>query len=231
VIQLQGGPLSRGSPFYLTGAVMQIIKSVQHLQSLIHVIRDKKVMLDEDLARLYEVPIKRLNEQVRRNPRRFPEDFIIRLSKEEFSSLRSQNATLENGRGRYRKFLPYAFTEQGVAMLSSVLNSDRAIEVNVEIMRAFSRLRDMMFSHSDLARKLQELEIKCNSNFKMVFDALTDLTEEKDNRRNRKIGFSTEGSAHKISDSSRQKRLQRTKLPQESRATTKKTPSSVQLPR
>jgi len=91
-------------------------------------------MLDADLANLYGVPIKRLNEQIRRNIRRFPSDFMIRLTREEYNSLRSQFATLDKGRGEHRKYLPYAFTEQGVAMLSSVLNSDRAVEVNIEIM-------------------------------------------------------------------------------------------------
>ncbi|HLA51624.1 MAG TPA: ORF6N domain-containing protein, partial [Thermodesulfobacteriota bacterium] len=99
-------------------------------------IRGHRVMLDSDLAEIYEVPAKRLNEQVRRNIKRFPPDFMFQLTPEEFTSLRSQNATLKIGRGQHRKYLPYAFTEQGVAMLSGVLNSERAIDVNVAIMRA-----------------------------------------------------------------------------------------------
>src|SRR6266498_2471404 len=116
-------------------------------------------MLDRDLAELYEVSTKRLNEQVKRNLARFPADFMFQLSDEEAESLRSQNATSETGRGD-RRYLPYAFTEQGVAMLSSVLNSERAIEVNIAIMRAFVQLREILSTHKDLVRKLEELEKK-----------------------------------------------------------------------
>jgi len=140
-------------------------------------IRSQKVMLDADLAELYGVTVKRLNEQVKRNPKRFPQDFMFQMTKEEFESLRSHFSTLKQGRGRHRKYLPYAFTEQGVAMLSSVLNSERAIEVNVQIMRAFVKLREMLASNKELARKLDVLEKKYNSHFKIVFDAIRQLME------------------------------------------------------
>jgi hypothetical protein len=145
------------------------------------------------LAGLYGVPTKRLNEQVRRNKRRFPKDFMFQLSVEESDSLRSQFATLKVGRGEHRKYRPYAFTEQGVAMLSSVLNSDRAIEVNIAIMRAFVRLREMIASHKDLARKLDELEKKYDAQFRVVFDAIRQLMApvSKEDRK-RRIGFVAE---------------------------------------
>ncbi len=126
------------------------------IQGKIILIRGQKVMLDADLAELYEVSTKRLNEQVRRNPGRFPSDFMFQLTKEEYEILRSQLAAPSWGGRRY---LPYAFTEQGVAMLSSVLTSERAILVNVEIMRTFVRLREILATHKELARKLEELEI------------------------------------------------------------------------
>ena len=128
---------------------------------LIYSFRDKRVMLDNDLAGLYAVSTKALNQAVKRNYSRFPEEFVFQLCDEEIShlnSLRSQFVTLKAGRGRHRKYRPYAFTEQGVAMLSSVLRSPRAVEVNIEIMRAFVRLRQLLASHADLARKLDELE-------------------------------------------------------------------------
>jgi len=135
-------------------------------------IRGHRVMLDSDLAELYEVTTKRLNEQVRRNIKRFPPDFMFQLTPEEFTSLRSQNATLKIGRGHHRKYLPYAFTEQGVAMLSGVLNSERAIDVNVAIMRAFVKLREFAMTHKELSRKLNAMEKKYDTQFKVVFDAI-----------------------------------------------------------
>ena len=131
-------------------------------------------MLDTGLAELYGVATRRLNEQVRRNIKRFPGDFMFQLTPEEMESLRSQIATSKKGRGG-RRYLPFVFTEQGVAMLSSVLNSERAIQVNVEIMRAFVRLREMMSTHKDLARKLEALEKKYDTQFKVVFDAIRQL--------------------------------------------------------
>lgn len=116
--------------------VDQSVVPMERIERSIYLVRGQKVMLDMDLAKLYEVPTKRLNEQVRRNERRFPVDFMFQLTVQEIESLRSQFATLKPGRGKHRKYRAYAFTEQGVAMLSSVLNSDRAVQVNIEIMRA-----------------------------------------------------------------------------------------------
>lgn len=148
-------------------------------------------MLDTDLAVLYGVPIKRLNEQVRRNIKRFPADFMFRLTANEAQVLRSHFATLKRGRGKHRKYLPYAFTEQGVAMLSSALNSERAIQVNIEIMRAFVRLRLMLGGHKELARKLDALEKKYDAQFKMVFDAIRELMMPRE-AKDRRIGFHRE---------------------------------------
>ena len=118
----------------------QVIPS-ERIEKLIFLIRGQKVMLDSNLAELYDVPTKVFNQAVKRNKSRFPSDFMFQLTSEEFDILRSQIVTLETGRGRHRKYLPYAFTEQGVAMLSSILRSKRAVNVNIEIMRAFVRLR------------------------------------------------------------------------------------------
>lgn len=156
------------------------------------IVRGQKVMLDSHLAELYGVTTKRLNEQVRRNIKRFPGDFMFQLSKEEDGSLRSHFATLNAGRGRHRKFLPYAFTEQGVAMLSTVVNSERAILVNIEIMRSFVRLRDILSTHKDLARKLQELEQKYDSQFSAVFEAIRHLMTPPEVTKKRRIGFDVE---------------------------------------
>ncbi len=154
-------------------------------------IRGHRVMLDSDLAELYEVPTKRLNEQVRRNIKRFPPDFMFQLTPEKFDSLRSHFATLKIGRGQHRKYLPYAFTEQGVAMLSGNLNSDRAIDVNVAIMRAFVKLREFALTHKELSRKLNDLEKKYDSQFKVVFDAIRQLMTPPEPKK-RKIGFRRE---------------------------------------
>ena len=147
---------------------------IERIERSILLVRGHKVMLDSDLAELYGVTTKRLNEKVRRNLSRFPEDFMFQLTDSETDLLRSQFATSKKGRGG-RRYLPYAFTEQGVAMLSSVLNSERAIKVNIEIMRTFVRLRRILASHADLARKLEELEKKYDAQFKLVFDAIRQL--------------------------------------------------------
>ncbi len=145
-------------------------------------------MLDEHLAELYGVSTKRLNEQVRRNLKRFPQDFTFQLDWEEYNALRSHFATLNLQRGRHRKYLPYVFSEQGVAMLSSVLNSDRAIQVNIEIMRAFVKLREILSTHKDLVRKLDEMEKKYDAQFKIVFDAIRQLMLSPEKPK-RQIGF------------------------------------------
>jgi ORF6N domain len=144
-------------------------------------------MLDADLAVLYGVSTKRLNEQVRRNRSRFPDDFMFQLTREEVRSLRSQIATSKQGRGG-RRYAPLVFTEQGIAMLSTVLNSERAIQVNIEIMRAFVRLREMIATHKDLARKLEALERRYDAQFKVVFDAIRELMAPPESKK-RKIGF------------------------------------------
>jgi hypothetical protein len=148
---------------------------VEIIQNKIYLIRGHKVMLDRDLAELYKVHTFRLNEQVKRNIKRFPEDFMFQLTKEEFDNLISQIAISRWGGTRK---LPYVFTELGVAMLSSVLNSDRAIEVNIQIMRVFTKLREMMLSHKDLARKIEDLERKFsdhNQKIIQIFEALRRL--------------------------------------------------------
>lgn len=145
-------------------------------------------MLDAHLAVLYGVPTKALNQAVRRNLERFPVDFMFQVNAEEAESLRSQTVTLETGRGRHRKYLPYAFTEQGVAMLSSVLRSPRAFAVNVEIMRAFVELRRVLESTAGLSRKLDALERKYDSQFADVFEAIRQLVKPTGGLR-RTIGF------------------------------------------
>jgi hypothetical protein len=134
-----------------------------------------RVMLDEDLARLYGVEVRVLNQAVSRNIERFPGDFMFQLTTEEAALLRSQTVILETGRGRHRKYMPFAFTEHGVAMLSSVLRSSRAVQVNIEIMRAFVRLRQMMASNAELARRLDALEKKHDAKFRVVFEAIRQL--------------------------------------------------------
>ena len=170
---------------------MKSIVPLEVIEQKILLIGGRKFMLDSDLAALYGVTIKRLNEQVRRNLKRFPQDFMYQLSAEEYESLRSHFATLKIGRGTHRKYLPYVFTEQGIAMLSSVLNSDRAIEVNIQIMRTFVKLREMMSSHKDLARKLSELEKKYDGQFQIVFEAIRQLIEQPEKPK-RKIGYISE---------------------------------------
>jgi len=133
---------------------------VEDVSRAILVLRGHKVLLDTELAALYGVSAKRFNEQVRRNRNRFPADFMFQLTAEESRALRSQIATLKRGRGQHRKYLPYAFTEQGVAMLSSVLRSARAIGVNIQIMRAFVRMRELLISNRELAEKLDQLEAR-----------------------------------------------------------------------
>ena len=157
------------------------------LADVIRWVRGHKVILDQDLACLYSVEVRALNQAVKRNPDRFPADFMFQLTAEEAEFLRSQSVILESdarsvaaskrrvGRGRHAKYLPNAFTEQGVAMLSSVLRSNRAVLVNIEIMRAFVRLRGILSSNADLARKLAVLEAKYDKQFKVVFDAIRQL--------------------------------------------------------
>jgi len=171
------------------------------LTELIRWIRDRKVMLDRDLARLYEVEVKVLNQAVKRNSSRFPDDFMFQLTEEEVESLRSRIVTLDavvaggpavaapmRGRGQHAKYRPYAFTEQGVAMLSSVLHSNRAVMVNIEIMRAFVKLRAMLGSNAELSKKLHSLAAKYDRQFKVVFDAIRQIMSPAPGSK-RRIGF------------------------------------------
>jgi hypothetical protein len=158
--------------------------------SKIYLIRAQKVMLDIDLAELYKVETKRLNEQVKRNIDRFPEDFMFQLNYEEWELLRSQFATSKERRGG-RRYAPLAFTEHGVLMLSSVLNSERAIQVNIQIMRIYSKLKGMIMEHKDILLKLERLEGKVSKHdehFKVVFDYLRELLNPKAEPM-RRIGF------------------------------------------
>ena len=166
---------------------MKTIITAEAVERKIFLIRGQKVMLDSDLAELYGVTTKRLNEQVRRNADRFPNDFMFRLSTDEFESLRSHFATSSSKHGG-RRYLPYSFTEHGALMAASVLDTPRAVEVSLYVVRAFVKLRELIASHKDLARKLDELEKKYDGQFQVVFEAIRQLMaiEEKPKR---KIGF------------------------------------------
>ena len=158
----------------------------QVLASKIFLIRGHKVMLDHDLANLYGVETKALNRAIKRNKERFPEDFMFKLTRPEYTDiLRCQIGTLRHG--RHSKYDVHAFTENGVAMLSTVLNSKRAIEVNIQIMRTFTKIRELLASHADLRRKLEEMEKKYDYQFKVVFDAIKSLIT--DPPPVKKIGF------------------------------------------
>jgi hypothetical protein len=168
---------------------------LQVIKSKIHEIRGHKVMLDFDLAELYEVQTKNLNLAVKRNLKRFPPDFMFQLTTNEWSALRLQIET-SNGRGGTR-YLPYAFTEQGVAMLSGILNSDKAIEINITIMRAFVFLRNYALTHKDLTEKLKKMERKYNQKFSDIDAAINYLLqkdqEEVSQQKRKRIGFKIKG--------------------------------------
>ena len=172
--------------------------SIEVIAARILEIRGRKVMLDRDLAELYDVSAKVLNQAVKRNIKRFPEDFMFRLSWEEMEFSRSQFVTLNkvklktSGRGGNIKYLPYAFTEQGVAMLSSILNSERAIQVNILIMRAFVKLKEMLLTHKDLTRKIEILESQYTDHdykIKIIFETIKKLLEPSSMPEKPKIGF------------------------------------------
>lgn len=183
------------------------IPAVPSIESRIYLIRGQKVMLSTDLAELYEVEPRVLVQAVKRNIDRFPDDFMFRLTPEEAVGVQSQTTPSTNSagasrsqsvilkRGRNIKYPPYAFTEQGVAMLSSVLRSKRAVQVNIEIMRAFVRIRQWLASNEDLARKLATLEKKYDSQFKVVFDAIRQLMAPDQPPRKRQIGFAAKKDA------------------------------------
>ena len=158
----------------------------------IYLLRGQKVMLDEDLAELYHVPTGRLNEQVKRNIARFPADFMFQLTKEEFENLKSQNATSSWGG---RRKLPSAFTEHGVLMLSSVLNSERAVSVNIQIMRIYTKMRELLMTNQEILLKLEQLERQTFQNsddIQMIFTALKELLNPPQEPRPR-IGFRRQG--------------------------------------
>lgn len=168
---------------------MKELIPIERIESKVFLIRGQKVMLDFDLADLYEVETKQLKRQVRRNITRFPNDFMFQLTKSEYDILRCQIGTLKHG--QHTKYLPYVFTEQGVAMLSTVLNSEKAIQVNITIMRAFVKLNRILTSHVEVSRKLKELEQKTLKNEKDlqgVFAAIRRLIIQ-EGKPVRKIGF------------------------------------------
>ncbi|MBX9660393.1 MAG: ORF6N domain-containing protein [Nitrospiraceae bacterium] len=172
----------------------ELIVPVERVENRIYLIRGEKVMLDTDLAELYQVPTKRLNEAVSRNHSRFPDDFMFQLTQEEFDNLRSQIATSSSGYGG-RRYLPYAFTEFGVAMLSAVLKSERAVQMSILIMRAFVKLRELISSHKDLAARIEKLE----ANQSQHASVINILAEEIDNLKllppeppRKRIGFTAD---------------------------------------
>ncbi|MBI5145216.1 MAG: ORF6N domain-containing protein [Candidatus Omnitrophica bacterium] len=180
--------------------------AVEVIATRILELRGKKVMLDRDLAKLYGVKVKRLNEQVKRNNKRFPGDFMFQITNEELNSLRSHFATLNSKkdeisrRGKHLKYLPYVFTEQGVAMLSSVLNSERAIQVNILIMRAFTKLREILLTHKELAAKIEALEEKYaehDQTIKDIFQAIKQLLEPPPTKEKKIIGFGAHHNSQK----------------------------------
>jgi len=180
---------------------MKSLMPAERIEKHIFLLRGQKVMLSTDLAELYQVEPRVLTQAVKRNIERFPSDFMFQLTWEEVSFLISQSVILKGSvfsgsrsqsvilkKGQNIKYLPYAFTEQGVAMLSSILRSKRAVQVNIEVMRAFVRLREMIASHKDLAQKLEAMEKKYDAQFKVVFDAIRQLMTPPEPKR-RKIGF------------------------------------------
>jgi len=170
----------------------KLTASVEQIESRIFVIRGQKVMLDADLAELYGVETRRLNEQVSRNSERFPEDFMFQLTAEEYESLRSQFATLKSGRGQHRKYMPYAFTEHGALMLGNVLKSERAVEVSLMVVRAFVHLRELVSGHKELSQKLNQLERKVGAHDKAIaelINAIRQLMTPSATEKKRPIGF------------------------------------------
>ena len=161
---------------------------MERVENRILSIRGHRVILDADLAELYGVTTGALNQAVKRNAGRFPGDFMFQLSQEEADSLRSQIVILKNGRGLHRKYLPYAFTKHGAIMAASVLNSPRAIEASVYVVRAFVKMREVLATHKELVRRLDEMEGKVDRQFKVVFDAIRALMEPPPKPK-RRIGY------------------------------------------
>ncbi len=180
-----------------------VLRPEEQIFRKIYVVRDQKILLDADLAELYGVPTKALKQAVKRNADRFPDDFMFELSAEEWNSLRSQFVTLndyefgnehsQSKRGKHSKYLPMAFTEQGVAMLSSVLKSKRAVDVNIQIMRVFVKMRQMINSYHDLVTKIEKLEasdLQQNEDIRNIYDVIKELLEPAV-KHQRPIGFRT----------------------------------------
>ena len=175
----------------MTSVENSIIIVDEVVMNKIYIVRGQKVMLDSDLAELYQIETKNLKRQVKRNSERFPEDFMIELTAKEADSLRCQFGTLK--RGEHIKYLPYAFTEQGVAMLSSVLNSAKAIQVNIQIIRIFTRMRQMLMDNTEVRLAIEKLEKKTDNNTKnieVVFQYMDELIDKKETSKPRqKIGY------------------------------------------
>lgn len=169
----------------VTGVVPQRL-----IENKILILRGRKVMMDRDLAMLYGVETRTLNQAVRRNEKRFPPDFMFQLTKDEMENWKSQIVISKKEKMGLRKS-PYAFTENGVAMLSSVLNSERAIQVNIQIMRTFTKLRELLATHKELRQKIEEMEKKYDHQFKIVFDTIKQLLTPPETKK-KKIGFKRE---------------------------------------
>ncbi|AOZ99108.1 ORF6N domain-containing protein [Flavobacterium commune] len=171
----------------------ELILSEETISNNIYYIRNQKVMLDSDLAILYGIETRVLKQAVRRNITRFPEDFMFELSKTEYDSLRSQIVTLKKGRGTHQKYLPFAFTEHGILMLSSVLNSEKAIQTNIQIMRIFTKVRQMLLDTTEMKLDIVQIQKKLENqgkNIELVFSYLDELTEKKEEQKPRtKIGY------------------------------------------
>lgn len=180
-------PEKTGSGRYMENELLPAVIPLERIEAKILLIRGKKVMLDRDLAMLYGVSTKSLNQAVKRNSARFPEDFMFQLNLDEFKNWKSQFVTSNFDRMGLRK-RSFAFTEQGVAMLSSVLRSERAIRVNIQIMRTFTKLRELIGQNEDLQRKIEALESRYDEQFKIVFDAIRRLIAEEETPTT-EIGF------------------------------------------
>jgi hypothetical protein len=167
---------------------MTDIVPIERIVQKIYIIKGRKIIIDSELANLYDVKTHVLNQAVKRNRERFPKDFMFQLSKKEYASLISQFVISKKGRGGRRK-LPFVFTEHGVAMLSSVLNSKKAIEINIMIIRAFIKIRELLGTHKKLAMKIAQLETKYDEQFVIVFNALKHLMKEPEKKNIGHIGF------------------------------------------
>jgi phage regulator Rha-like protein len=189
----------------------QELAVLESVEPLIREIRGERVVLDHDLARIYGVPTKRLNEQIRRNPDRFPPDFVFRLTEEEAESLRSQMATLKSGRGQHRKYLPYAFTEHGAVMAANVLNTPQAVQMSVFVVRAFLKMRTLLADTKGLTQKLAALEAELKARLDVHESAIVDVlqrimrlldpppTPPRPEPKRREMGFHARGEADKPS--------------------------------